>query len=93
VARHVRGAHGGGGVGGGGAGGGGGRGAGGGSAGGGGCGGGGSNRRDPPRKGGAAVSDMKGELGCVLAIYAFLFIAALIAVGLLIGWLLFGGGA
>lgn len=39
------------------------------------------------------MSELKGELGCVLAIYAVLFIAALIAVGLLIGWLLFGGGA
>jgi hypothetical protein len=39
------------------------------------------------------VSDLKGDLGCVLAIYALAACAVLIGIGLLIGWLLFGGGA
>lgn len=39
------------------------------------------------------MSEFKGQLGCILAIYALLIIAVLIAVGLLIGLLLFGGGA
>jgi hypothetical protein len=39
------------------------------------------------------VSEFKGQLGCVLGIYLLLACAVILAVGLLVGWLLFGGGA
>ena len=39
------------------------------------------------------MSELKGQLGCVLVIYALAACAVILAVGLLIGWLLFGGGA